>query len=299
MSISSGLVSVVIPVYNRSKYLRPCIDSVLTQTYPNIEIIVVDDGSKDDSPEVLRTYGNKITLIEQANAGAARARNRGIAASQGEFVAFLDSDDLWDADKIAKQVAVLQRFPDALAVYCDHRAIDQAGNALSDTGALYYPRCSGQILEQLILGNKILTCSIVMVRSSALEAVGGFDATQPYWTEDYDLWMRIAARGPFLYQLDTLVSYRRHDMNVSGSNYEMMAGNAHAYQNVARAIDGTEHARLLPLLRRQRTELLLGKAWYERRAGSRKAALASYTQALSLKPWSMKGWVGMLRTLTL
>lgn len=87
-------------------------------------------------------------------------------------------------------------------------------------------------------------------------------------------------------------------MNVSGSNYEMMVGNAHAYQNVARAIDGTENARLLPLLRSKRTEFLLGKAWYERRAGSRKAALASYTQALALNPWSMKGWFGMLRALT-
>ncbi|HEY0656892.1 MAG TPA: glycosyltransferase family A protein, partial [Pyrinomonadaceae bacterium] len=97
-------VSVIIPNYNYAKYIAETIDSVLAQTYPNLEVIVVDDGSKDDSLKILRSYGDKITVIEQKNQGVARARNIGTAYSNGEYIAFLDADDVWLPEKLARQM---------------------------------------------------------------------------------------------------------------------------------------------------------------------------------------------------
>jgi len=112
---STPLVSVIIPAYNATAFLGETLDSVLAQTYPNLEIIVVDDGSTDDTPDLLGSYGDRIRVLRQANSGQATARNHGAREAHGELLAFLDSDDLWDPDKIARQVELLDRFPTALA----------------------------------------------------------------------------------------------------------------------------------------------------------------------------------------
>ncbi len=230
--MTDRLISVVIPIYNGSRYLRACIDSALNQTYPQIEIVAVNDGSKDNSMEILKSYGDRIHVIDQAHSRQAVARNNGVKACHGKLVAFLDQDDIWDDIKLERQAALLNLHSSALATYCDHRSIDKHGIVINPSGAIFYPRTSGQILEHLIRGNFILSASLVMLRRSAFDAVGGFDATQPYWSDDYDLWMRIAARGAFLYQIETLLGYRRHSSNTSGSALEMQAGNAHAFRNL-------------------------------------------------------------------
>jgi GT2 family glycosyltransferase len=204
---------------------------------------------------------------------------------------------VWDADKLARQAALMSRHPAALATYCDHRGIDEHGSVTSPTGALYDPRASGQILEYLIRGNFILSASLVMLRRSAFEQAGGFDASQPHWADDYDLWMRIAAQGPFLYQNETLVSYRRHGNNTSGSGAEMQIGNAHALRNLEQHLDKQTHQKLLPLLSDAIYRSTLGTAWHYRLQGRRKLALQSYRAALSLRPASLAAWLGLVRTL--
>ena len=111
------LVSVIIPAYNREKTIRRAVDSALAQTYPSIEIIVVDDGSRDHTAEILLEYGEKLRLIRQKNGGASSARNTGIRAAQGEIIAFLDSDDAWLPHKISRQVALLDR-PELAHISC-------------------------------------------------------------------------------------------------------------------------------------------------------------------------------------
>lgn len=292
-----SLISVVIPIYNGGRYLRACIDSALNQTYPQFEIIVVNDGSTDNSLEILKSYGDRIRIIDQTNSGPAVARNNGVKASLGELVAFLDQDDVWDDIKLERQAALLKRHSDALASYCDHRGIDEHGVVTSYSGALYYPRASGQILEYLIRGNFILSASLVMLRRSAFDVAGGFDASQPHWSDDYDLWMRIAARGAILYQIETLVSYRRHSNNTSGNALEMVAGNAHAYRNLEMYLKSERHHKLLPLLREKRFQSALGTAWAHRLQGSRKEAIHNYRAAISLRPSSINAWVGLMRAL--
>jgi glycosyltransferase involved in cell wall biosynthesis len=291
------MISIVIPVYNGSRYLRACIDSALNQTYPHIELIAVNDGSQDNSMEILKCYEDRIQIIDQNNSGPAIARNNGVLVARGELLAFLDHDDLWDADKLARQAALMSRHPAALATYCDHRGVDEHGTVTSLTGALYDPRASGQILEYLIRGNFILSASLVMLRRSAFEQAGGFDASQPHWADDYDLWMRIAAQGPFLYQNETLVSYRRHGNNTSGSGAEMQIGNAHALRNLEQHLDKQTHQKLLPLLADSIYRSTLGTAWHYRLQGRRKRALQSYRAALTLRPTSLAAWLGLVRTL--
>lgn len=291
------LISVVIPVYNGSAYLQECLDSALNQTYPLVEVIVVNDGSQDNSMKILKSYGNRIKVIDQANCGVAASRNAGVQASGGELTAFLDQDDIWDNCKLGRQAALLTRHPAALATYCDHRGINEQGDLTSATGVLYDPRASGQILEYLIRGNFILSASLVMLRRSAFDTAGGFDTSQPHWSDDYDLWMRIAALGPFLYQNETLVSYRRHSNNTSGSGSEMQIGNAHALRNLESHLDREQHAKLLPVLREACFQSTLGSAWHYRLQGRRKQAINTYRAAISLRPASLSAWAGLMHTL--
>lgn len=151
------LVSVVIPAYNAAAFLRQTLDSVLTQTYHYLEVIVVDDGSTDDTARILDEYRGRLRVLQQRNAGQAAARNHGAQRAGGDLLAFLDSDDLWDREKIARQVEMLIRFPGAAATYCDHRTIDANGHLLGRSGALGYTRASGDITSALILGFRIVT----------------------------------------------------------------------------------------------------------------------------------------------
>lgn len=125
--MESGLVSIITPCYNGSKYISETIESVIAQTYPNWEMIVIDDGSKDNSADIVRAYTQKdkrITLVQQANAGSASARNNGIRRSNGQYIALLDADDLWDADFLKHQVTYMKEH-DAVCVFCSYRRIDE------------------------------------------------------------------------------------------------------------------------------------------------------------------------------
>lgn len=208
--MTQKVVSVIIPVYNGSKYVKRAIDSVLAQTYKAIELVVVDDGSTDGSREVISAYGARVVPIFQQNNGVAHARNAGIRHSSGEFVAFLDQDDWWADQKIEKQVRAISAEVD-----------------LVHTGVSHYDECSGQFVEplnpqarpdklvgecyeQLLLGNAIYNSS-VMVRRSALDLVGLFDTEiRGNTVQDYELWLRIARRGRLAYVGEEMTVFRVH-----------------------------------------------------------------------------------------
>ena len=121
------LVSVIIPTYNRAKYLRQCIESVLSQDYPNLEIIVVDNGSTDNTPEILASFGNKIKCLKEEKGGASASRNKGLRAARGEFIAFLDSDDFYLPGKISLSVRKLQEDHSVSLVYTDYVRVNTKG----------------------------------------------------------------------------------------------------------------------------------------------------------------------------
>lgn len=295
--MKKGLISVVVPVYNGAIYLKDTLDSALNQTYKNTEIIVVDDGSQDESASIVASYGDRVTYMLQANGGPASARHSGVLLSKGEYVAFLDQDDLWDKDKLEKQINLLEFHAAAVGVYCDHRSIDNEGKIIGCSGAEGHMRASGKILDVLIDGNFILTASLVILRRSAYDNAGGFDVHNPFWGDDYDLWMRISSLGAFLYQIDTLVSYRRHNNNTSGSDFEMLAGNMHALKNVEKYIKHSATTKTLRKLKSSLYSVTLGKAWHLKRLGHPCAAFKTYVECFRLRPLRPIVWWGMVNSI--
>jgi glycosyltransferase involved in cell wall biosynthesis len=202
-SDTSPRVSVIIPTYNRSQLLRTAIDSVLTQTYPAIETIVVDDGSTDDTDSVMAQYAGRVTYIKQANQGVEAARNRGIRAASGEYLSFLDDDDLFMPAKLGRQVHVLDTRPEIGLVHCGYYHIDKDGNPLEKVSFL-----PDGILRDLVCTNLIWS-GAPLIRRQCLEQVGLFDEDTWGSSADWDMWLRIAQAGyPFACVREPLGAYR-------------------------------------------------------------------------------------------
>ncbi len=184
-------VSVVIPTYNRGRVVTEAVDSVLSQEYGDFELIVVDDGSTDDTRELLGRYGGRLTLLSQENRGVSAARNTGIRASRGELIAFLDSDDTWLPGKLTDQVAFFDENPEAL--------ICQTEEIWVRNGKRVNPKKKHRKLSGMIFEPSLALClvspSAVMIRRRLLDEVGLFDEELPA-CEDYDLWLRISRRYP-------------------------------------------------------------------------------------------------------
>lgn len=207
------LVSVVVPVYNGAKYVRAALDSALGQTYPAVEVVAVDDGSTDESAAVLASYGSRLVVVRQPNAGVAAARNAGIQASRGELIAFLDQDDWWLPEKIERQVACFQAEPQVGLI---HTGVLQYSERAATFVDPVYPiddtsQLQGHCHDLLLLGNGIFNSS-VMIRRGVLEVAGRFDPSLGGNScQDYDLWLRIARRYPLGYVAEDLTVLRLHD----------------------------------------------------------------------------------------
>ncbi|MDD5302643.1 MAG: glycosyltransferase [Elusimicrobia bacterium] len=185
------LVSVVIPSYNMAAFTPLTVESVLAQDYPAVEVIVVDDGSSDGSVEALRRFGGRIKVIEQKNAGACAARNRGLKESRGEFIAFLDCDDLWEPSKLSECVAALRARPEAVMVHSLAYWIDAAGKIFGPPSFKAKP--SGRVFDALSRGNFVVN-STPLSRTEAVRAAGGWDEAI-FTTADWDMWLRLAKSG--------------------------------------------------------------------------------------------------------
>lgn len=205
------MVSVIIPSFNRSRMLKEAIDSVLAQNFRDFELIVADDGSTDDTPDVLESYQENIIVIRQENRGVSAARNAGIAAASGEYLAFLDSDDLWLPGKLSEQVAFFNSRPDALICQTEEIWIR---NGKRVNPKLKHKKQSGMIFEPS-LHLCLVSPSAVMIKRSLFEIVGLFDESLPA-CEDYDLWLRIICRYPiFLTEKPMIVKRGGHEDQLS------------------------------------------------------------------------------------
>lgn len=206
-------VSVIIPTYNCAKYVALAVDSVLAQTYTDYEIVVVDDGSTDETRQVMLQYADRLTYIYQENQERSAARNTGIRASSGEYVAFLDADDAWLPKKLEIQVPILDQHPSVPFSYCQALYMDADGNPVRFRGRWVDGEGSTETTisdrsRDLMFGNVVSGGgSTPLVRREALEAVGLFDETLSY-PEDWDLWLRLSHQGPFAYVPEPLACYR-------------------------------------------------------------------------------------------
>ncbi len=202
-------VSVVVPAYQAAATIVETLRSALAQEGVDLELLVVDDGSTDGTAELARSLGPAVQVLRQANAGVGAARNRGVAAATGDYVAFLDGDDLWRADKLSRQVAALAARPQAGVCYTGVRLIDERGADIDPPLAWAQPgpRPEGDIFRHLLLeGNPVCTSS-VLVRRDLLLRVGPFGLRRDE-SEDLDLWLRLARVSQFAYLPELLTEYR-------------------------------------------------------------------------------------------
>lgn len=210
---AAPLVTVVIPTYNRADYLEQALGSVFRQTFTDYEVIVVDDGSTDHTPAVLASHQDRITSLRQENSGAARARNRGIRLARGTWVAFLDSDDMWQPVALERLVAATGHYPQAGLVTMKGLLMKSDGEV---TDRIVGKRSPGPSFTTRSLLDKdsggVLT---PMVRRQVLEEVGGYDEGLRT-AHDCDLWLRISFRTPMVAIEDALLLRRVHDANASG-----------------------------------------------------------------------------------
>jgi glycosyltransferase involved in cell wall biosynthesis len=214
------LVSVIIPVYNGREFIGEAIDSAAKQTYRNLEIIVVDDGSTDGTLSILHEYADtddRIRVISQANGGVAKARNAAIAAARGEFIAPLDADDLWLPTKIERQMQAMQQAGDDCGfVYSWWASIDSVGNVLDRS-----PRwtVAGHRFETLLLVNFTGNASAPLFRKHCLVEAGGYNpklaAAKSGGCEDFEVVLRIAAKYSIAVVPEILMGYRRSPGSMS------------------------------------------------------------------------------------
>jgi glycosyltransferase involved in cell wall biosynthesis len=212
-------VSVVIPAYNAMTYLPETVASVLQQTFSDFELIIVNDGSSDNIVEwVSGLEDPRVKIISQENRGVAAARNTGIAHAQGEYIAFLDADDLWEPTKLEKQTYCLDNNPPVGLVYTWTALIDQWGRP---TRRVWNPHIEGNVWEHIVVNDMISTGSSPMIRSKCFEAVGVFDPTLAS-CEDRDMWTRIAVHYPFALVKEFLTFYRRHAHNMTNQHQKII-----------------------------------------------------------------------------
>lgn len=225
--MSEPLVSVVIATYNMGHYLAETMHSVLAQNYNNYEVIVIDDGSEDNTSEVMAEFTKdpKVHYLPQENKGQPKAKNAGLKACQGEFIAFCDADDLWQVDKLKKQLVCFDD-PKVGVVYSEVSYIDENGQPLEKSQP--YQRYSGQITDKLIRKN-FIPFGTAVIRRECIDKLGMFDEALPMGI-DWDLWLRYSIAYDFHYIPDKTYIYRIWPGQMS-SNYRGRYANAEKIMN--------------------------------------------------------------------
>src|SRR5512145_2898376 len=208
------LASIIIPTYNQARYLPEAIESAIAQTYPALEIIVVDDGSTDETPNLLRAYATQITTLRQENRGLAAARNTGWRAAYGDYLLFLDSDDRILPDKVERHIERLNANPHWALDYSAWQHLTQDGCHVFGES---HPLWQGNLLQALLLREFFFYASSAVIRHTCLKQVGGFNETLR-WNEDADLWLRLAKAGySFGYLDQALLQYRVHNASMTAN----------------------------------------------------------------------------------
>jgi glycosyltransferase involved in cell wall biosynthesis len=290
----AALVSAVIPNYNYGALLAGAIDSVLSQTYSPVECIVVDDGSTDDTGAVLASYDGRIRIIRQDRRGPAAARNAGIRAARGEYIALLDADDWWEPEKIAVQIRCLERRPELGAVGCRVRRLDAEGHVLDDLPpSTAHSRCQDNVralaLRRLWMGG---SCSGVLARRAVFDAIGGFDE-ELRAAEDWDMWLRLAASFPVMNApTRALVNIRVHRSGFARNAALVEENNWRIYEKAVR-----DWPEAFPLgVRRQMKALILADAAAEYvDSGDMPMAFSRYCASLQQWPVNRRRWATLAK----
>ncbi len=231
-------ISIVIPNYNYGRFLAEAVNSALDQTLPPYEVIVVDDGSTDNSLEILNAYGDKIKIIQQKNQGVGIARNAGAELASGDYLAFLDADDYWAPEKLAKQVAKFAENNEIGLVHCGMLTVDVNGNPLEEN----LEGEEGWVADKLLRFQPVIAGpgSNSLIRKQVFSDAGGYDTNRDlHPSEDWELSYRIAEAYKFGFVPEPLLYYRQHGSgghtNIKRMECAMLLGYEKAFANGATA----------------------------------------------------------------
>jgi glycosyltransferase involved in cell wall biosynthesis len=282
-------VSAIVPAYNAGRFIRETVASALAQTFSALEVVVVEDGSKEPVEWIAELDPKRVRYHRKENGGPASARNVAVQLARGEFVAFLDADDLWDPTKIERQVAALDADPRAAFVYGTFRGIDDQGRPCR---RVIHERPAGDVAEALFMYN-FVTASGVMARRQMFLDVGGFDQSPALIAvEDYDLWLRLAERHRVCALDGEIGSYRITDASLSRNFARLYRGERLVLERaVARNARPEFRARLGERLGRHHFEL--GYNYLSARQFGE--ARQEFARSLRKWPWSRKTWIGLGR----
>jgi glycosyltransferase involved in cell wall biosynthesis len=268
-------VSVIIPTYNRAKFIQSAINSVLNQTFQDYEIIIVDDGSIDNTESIVKRFSceNIKYIRHNGNKGEAESRNTGVKNSKTELIAFLDDDDEWLPEKLQAQIELMNQFGKQVGcIYTGFIEID------TDNGSILgksVPQKRGDIYDDLLIENCVYTPSTVLVRSECFKNVGLFDTNIKFGT-DYDMWIRISREYQFECIRDPLVKYNVHQSRLSGDYEKFIEGQETILRKYGEILSKHKKAKSRHLF-----ELGLAYCETDRASKGRKALM----KAIYLYPW--------------
>ena len=282
-------VSVIIPVYNGAAEVRRAIDSALAQKNCTVEVIVLNDGSHDETDSVLAEYGDRIRAVNQQNCGLSKTRNNGIALATGEWVAFLDHDDYWQPEKLSLQLEAARRtgFDVVYTNAGNFGDVARVAELRSEPQGM----AEGDLLEPLLLDNFIVVSS-VMIRRSVIQEMGGFDTSLPS-VEDWDLWLKLSALGVrFAAVREPVTMYQWRPGSMS-KNYDLMRTTR---QSIIQRALCSLRARSLPwsVRRRALANIESCSAWFLAGSSPRKA-IRWYVNSLWYWPFEVNAWKGVVK----
>jgi glycosyltransferase involved in cell wall biosynthesis len=281
-------VSVLMPSFNYARYLQAAIESVLSQSYTDLELIITDDCSTDGSREILehwRRLDDRVApVFHDINLGLARARNSGLAVSRGEFVALCDADDVWLPNKLETQIRCFQAQPELGVVHSDSAIIDGSGNLTGQRFSSLYHR-KGQItsgnLFEVLCGQNFLCVPTVILRRKAIEYAGGFEENLRS-LEDWVCWIKVSRKYPFHYVEDALVQYRIHGAGLSSNPKGMAQNRVKAFRYLLNTFSD------IPSRLRSKMFYSLGVSHLE--TGEYRDAANAFLDSVRANPLQLRSW---------
>lgn len=289
-------VSVIVPTYNCAQYLPEALDSALAQTYSDFEILIIDDGSTDDTKKILepylKTFKSKIRNIYQENKGHSLARNNGLKNAKGEFIAFLDADDKWYPHRLEEEIKLIEANPVVGLVHANAMRLSEDGRLL---GAYSRKKqyLSGFIFKPLFLRLADISCATVLLRKSCCDNVGYFDThLTRLGCEDRELWLRIAKKYRIEYVDQVLAYYRVRDASASRDSTKMLNARLYVIDKFCKNDQSLERLRkpaLAKIYRDLGDDSLFKSKFHD--------AKDFYKKSLSFGPWAFWSWVNLVKSL--
>ncbi|HEV2349354.1 MAG TPA: glycosyltransferase [Terriglobia bacterium] len=280
----------IIPVYNGEKYIEEALESVLGQTFQNIEIIVVNDGSTDGTEQRVGKYTGRITYIAQTNQGQTAARRNGLNHSRGAWIAYLDCDDVWLPRKLERQVQFLEAHPEYGIVTTDVESFDKAGVTRPSLKA----ECNitnGHVLTELLFSNWI-SPSAALIKRDCFEKVANLAAEPPEYGEDWLMWLQIAAHFPVYFIDEVLVRHRVHPESISAADADWRI--ERFYRNLRFLQEHIPQLSARPdLIRECAFRICIKHAKYHLQSVELPMARKRLREATLYKPYNLKAWMLM------